>query len=315
MSSSEPAAKAVTPSGLGRWLRRLVAVPLLLVLLVGFYLAIGATLTHRIDTDPDFVDAVPVPAAGLTTIATLAALVERETDRQGWVANDPVFMPGWLLHGMASFQEAIRDEVRRTLSDVAARTGAPDPDLETALGALAMPGDVWAFDFATSWRPQRTSEAHYRDAVQALRELNARLSAGTVALPLAEAGEAILARIEAGLAADAAAGLATVEAHGGVWSNGRIAADRFLANRGYSYTRLLVVHGLGRDVAAVAGAAAFEPAVAALTAASGMAPWIIANGALDGVLRPAHLAVQAALMLRARDALAALRLELPEGGA
>lgn len=291
-------------SRLGRRLRRLFAYPLLLALLIGGYYAGGAFLAHRVDTDPTFAAGVIVPAGGARTVAVLAAVLAREVDRQGWVANDPAVLPGALLDGMAAFQLAIRDEVRGTVEVLAA--GAADPDLETALGALAMPGDVWAFDLGTSWRPQRTSESFYREAVDGLRRFNARASAGTVPLPLAAARDTLLERIETSLDAGARAALAHVETRGGRWRD-REASRLFHRLKGSTYTQLLVVQGLADDLEEVATAPAQADAVAALAAASRLYPRIVVNGRADGVLRPAHLAVQAALLLRARDAIAALR--------
>jgi hypothetical protein len=289
-----------------RWLRRVVSLPPLLALLVGAYYAGGAFVAHRVDTDPTFASGVVVPDGGSRTVAALAALVEREVDRQGWVANDPVFLPGALLDGMAAFQIAIRDEVRRTVDDIAtAARDAPDADLETALGALTMPGDVWAFDLATSWRPQRTSEAFYREGVAALRRLNARASAGGTAIAVDHAADRVLPRMAASLDDLATAALVHVETRGGRWRDGT-ASQLFHHAKGVAYTHLVVLQGLAADLPALASAAGFADAVAALTAASALYPTVIANGRADGVVRPAHLAVQAAMLARASEAVASL---------
>jgi hypothetical protein len=298
----------VSSSGVRRWLKRLVAVPLVVVIAVGAYYGIGALVVHRIDDDPAFGRDVPVPEGGLRTIATMAALVEREIDRNGWVANDPPVLPGSLLVAMPAFQIAIRDSVRRLALDLQAAGIGGDGDLDEAVGALAMPGDVWAFDLASSWRPQRTSEAFYRDGVQALRRLNARLAAAGAGLD-PSAGAAVLERIDQELEAAALAAISHVEREGGAWRDTDV-RPLYFTTKGLLHAHLVLLSALSDDVPGLRAAPAWMSFEGALESASLLHPQPVANGRADGFLRPAHLAAQAAFVLRARDELRRVRAAL-----
>ena len=304
----------MSTSSVRRWLKRLVTIPALLLLAVVAYFGIGAVIVHQIDDDPTFAADVPTPDGGLRTLAAMAALLEREIDRNAWVANDPAFLPGSLLPSMAAYQIAIRDGIERMAQDLqAGRSNADldaDPDLETALGSLAMPGDIWAFDLAVSWRPQRTSEAFYRDAVAALRRFNARVAAGNAAAGLEPLTvRAILARAdeEFNLAAETA--LAHVERRGGHWLD-RESGPLFARAKGDLDAQFVLLRALGEDVAAVGNAAGWGEFLASLERAATLQPAWVMNGRADSLLRPAHLAVQAGLILRAQRDLALVRRAL-----
>ncbi|MFW5834089.1 MAG: hypothetical protein ACOCYE_08325 [Pseudomonadota bacterium] len=298
-----------TSSPKRRW-RRLITVPLGIVLVIVVYLGLGAVLTYELDDDPSFATDVPVPEGGLATLATMAALIERETDRTGWVANDPAFLPGAWLPSMAAYQAAIRDTTRRLAADLADAEGADDPEWQVALDALAVPGDIWAFDFARSWRPQRTSESFYRDAVQALRRLNARISAGTASSGIAPPTvKVILERVDAELNALAEAAIDHVDSRGGHWLDHRT-GPRFAAAKGSLYTHLVTLRGLGRDVSVPGGAEGWDAFLASLEKAAVFQPAVVMNGQADSWVRPPHLAVQAALVLRAKRDLEPVRQAL-----
>ncbi|MFP4126963.1 MAG: DUF2333 domain-containing protein, partial [Alphaproteobacteria bacterium] len=94
-------------AAVGRGLKRLVQIALALVVLVALYYAVGSHLVHRIDADPAFAEDIAVPEGGSTLVATMAALIRREVDQHGWVANDPVIFPSALLDDMAAYQQAL----------------------------------------------------------------------------------------------------------------------------------------------------------------------------------------------------------------
>ncbi|MFQ5958119.1 MAG: DUF2333 family protein, partial [Alphaproteobacteria bacterium] len=162
-----------------RWLSWTV----LAVVLV--YYPAGMAWVHRIDDDTGFAaPADSAPAGASVAVATAAALIDREVNRNRWTANDPFFMPTAALDNMPNFQQGIIAALSRfaiELTDQIGRTRGSsevDADLEKAAGLLKYSGTVWIFDLSTSWAPTASSEAQYRSAMRALAHYNERLAAG-----------------------------------------------------------------------------------------------------------------------------------------
>ncbi len=299
--------------------RRLVTWPLALALLAALYYAVGGHFAQRIDADSNFAAGVDVSAGGARTAAVLAALVEREVDAHGWVANDPWFFPSAILDDMASFQTAVVATITRRLEELGGLVGdgGPSADLETARDALAAPADRWTFDLAGGLAPQRTSEQVYREGVTALRRFDAAVASGAVTLDRSAAAlAAIAATFAAELDAAAAANLRHVGERGGHWLD-RAVDDRFMTTRGLAYAQLVAFDGLMADFAealATAGAAREALGVRrALGAAAALGPWLVMNGPADGQWRASHLAAQASYVLTAGAALRSFRARLVTG--
>ena len=298
----------------GRGIKRLVQVVVAIVVLVALYYAVGGHLVHRIDADPTFAEDLAVPEGGSTLVATTAALIRREVDQHGWVANDPIIFPSALLDDMAAYQVALVDATRGVLERLA--VGEPVPaELAAAREALALPPDRWTFDLAGDYRPQTPTESAFRDAADALTRFNAELAAGTYAL--ARDAAAVGGEIRAfadGIDAAAAANLAHVDARGGHWLD-TTADDRFQATRAVLYTRLVFLRALAADHPDVVAARddALEAALARLRRAAGLGPWYVMNGPADGQWRPSHLAAQAAYAFEAAAAVRALAEEVTAG--
>jgi len=293
-------------AAVGRGLRRLVQVVLAVVVLVGLYYAGGAVLVHEINTDPGYADDISPPDGGSTLVATMAALVRREVDTHGWVANDPAIFPSHLLDDMANFQRALAASTEAMVATLEERlAGDAAPSLAAAAEDLAAPTDLWTFDFARSWRPQKTTEQFYRDAADALTRFNAELAAGDVALSMkAASAAAIVADFAATLQAAAEAGIAYVDRRGGHWLDTGT-DDRFQTTRGLIYARFLFLRALATDHPTLfePAADARDRALARLERAMALGPWYVLNGPADGQWRPSHLAAQAAYTLQAARAL------------
>lgn len=297
----------------GRGLKRVVQLVVVLAVLVGLYYAVGGHLVHAIDADPAFAEDVAGPDGGSTLVATMAALVRREVDQHGWVANDPAVFPSHFLDDMARYQEALLASTRAMAERLAERADAP-AGLTAAAEALAAPGDRWTFDVPRSFSPQKTSESHYRDAADALTRFNAELAAGEVVLALdAAAAAALVTDFADTVEAAAAAGLAQVDARGGHWLD-TTTDDRFQTTRGLLYARLLFLRALAADApeAFDAAADARDAALARLERAAALGPWYVMNGPADGQWRPSHLAAQAAYASEAGAALRALARDLED---
>jgi len=298
-------------AAVGRGLKRTVWGVVVGAVLVALYYAVGGQLVHRIDADPGFAEDVAVPAGGSTLVATTAALIRREVDRHGWVANDPIIFPSGLLDDMAAYQTGLIGSARAVVDALAVDGPAP-AELAAARAALAVPPDRWTFDLTRSFAPQEATESSYRDAVDALDRFNAELAAGTYAL----AGDpAAVAALVAGFAdtvdAAARAGLDHVEARGGRWLD-TTADDRFQTTRAVLYARLLLLRALAADHPDLfeGDDTALRDALERLERAAALGPWYVTNGPADGQWRPSHVATQAAYALDAGAALRALAATL-----
>jgi len=301
-------------AAVGRGLKRLVQIGLALVVLVALYYAVGGHFVHSIDADPAFAEDVAVPEGGSTLVATMAALVRREVDQHGWVANDPAIFPSALLDDMAAYQVALIDSTAAVLDGLAA--GEPVPaDLAAARAALALPPDRWTFDVARGFRPQTATETSYREGADALTRFNAALAAGTATLASEPARvREQVAAFATTVAAAAAANLAHVDTRGGHWLD-TVADDRFQETRAVVYARLLFLRALAADHGALFAERddVLDEALARLERAAGLGPWYVMNGPADGQWRPSHLAAQAAYALDAASAVRALAEDMGSG--
>lgn len=271
----------------------------------------GMLVVHKVDDDPKFALAEgEMPANGSRTIAMIAALVHRETDVNRWVANDPWFLPGAWLDNMPNFQQGLMAALARSTVEMrdqvgrARGTSQDDGDLREAAGLLQFPGNKWIIDLATSPWPQTTSEAQYRRARQALLNYNKRLASGQAVFERrADNLLATLDRIALDLGSSSAVlDQRITEAGGNPFD--RRADDIFYSIKGQSYGYSLVLRELAQDFAAIVRerdvGTLWTNMLASLGHAAAMEPWIVMNGAPDGLLFPSHLAAQGFYVLRAR---------------
>lgn len=292
-----------------RWLFRL---PFAVAALVFLYYLVGMALIHRIDDDPEFAADLEVPEKASHAVAVAAALIGREVDSHRWVANDPFFMPGWMLDNMPNFQQGIIYALSRfavELTDQLARVRGSseiDPDAERAAGLLKYPGDVWILEWSAV-PVQRSSERQYREARDALLAYNARLAQGAAVFDRrADNLRTTLERMASDLGSSSAA-IAEQIARGSGWLPDVHADDLFYAIKGRSYAYFLLLRGLGADFAQVIAERnlqnVWNQMVDTMRQTAVLDPWVVSNGALDGQLLPNHLAAQGFLLLRARTQL------------
>ena len=301
-------------AAVGRGLKRTLWAVVGVAVLVALYYAVGGRLVHRIDADPAFAEDVAVPDGGSTLVATTAALIRREVDRHGWVANDPIIFPSSLLDDMAAYQTGLIGSARAVVDALAIDRPAP-AELAAARAALAVPPDRWIFDVTRGFTPQQATESSYRDAAAALDRFNARLAAGAdVVANEPAAVAALVAAFADAVDAAATAGLDHVEARGGRWLD-TTADDRFQTTRAALYARHLLLGALAADHPDLFASAdtALQDALARLERAAALGPWYVTNGPADGQWRPSHVATQAAYALDAGAALRSLAATLTAG--
>ncbi|HXV23853.1 MAG TPA: DUF2333 family protein [Alphaproteobacteria bacterium] len=293
----------------GLWTGRAI---LALIILVALYYSIGALIIHRIDDDPAF--AAPAePAAGSRAVAIAAALIGREVDDHHWVANDPFFLPGSVLDNMPNYQQGIIGALSRfaiEMTDQIGRTrgsSQADADLDKAAGLLKYPGDIWLFDFSTSWAPTASSEAQYRAARAALISYNDRLARGAAVFE--RRSDNLMATLER-IAADLGSLSAVIDRHIEEEAGSPLdfkADDIFYRGKGRLYGYYLLLRELGVDFEKVILdrdlAQAWTQMLSSFEVAATMQPWVVLNGGPSSQFVPSHLAAQGFYLLRARTQL------------
>jgi hypothetical protein len=284
------------------------------LVLLAIYYPVGMVITHKIDDNAEFSPPSAFsPAGGSRTVAAIAGLIEREVNGNGWVMNDPIFLPGWMLDNMPNFQQGmfsafarvsieLRDQVGRTRG-----SSTIDKDLEEAAGLLPYPGDVWVFNFSTSWLPTASAERQYLSALTALNRYNARVASGEATFETRS--DNLMATLDR-IALDVGASSAAIDNHISEFSSDWMdfgSDDLFYSIKGQSYAYLMILKGLKQDFASVIQAndlnGPYEQMIASFEALSSLDPLIVANSELDGMLFPNHLVAQGFYVLRARTQL------------
>lgn len=274
------------------------------------YYPAGMIWIHAVDDDVKLsVDTKPNESRA---VAAAAALIERETDRNRWTANDPFFLPASALDNMPNFQQGIIYALSRFVIEMSDQIGRVrgssqvDQDLDSAAGRLKFPGTIWYFDFGTSWAPTTPSEQHYREARRDLVKYNERLAKGEATFERrADNLQATLERI----AADLGSASAVIDHHieQGAWFIDFDADDIFYQTKGRLYAYYLLLAGLKQDFGAVIDerelGKAWDQMLTSLQHAAEMDPLIVVNGDPEGQFLPSHLAAQGFYLLRARTQL------------
>ena len=125
----------------GRIGRAVIFASLSLIFLVFLYYFIGMGVIHKIDDAVDFQPSQSNPGES-KTIAMAISLINREVNENGWVANDPFFMPGYLLDNMPNYQQGIIYAISRFAMEMTDQIGRSrgssevDSDLDKASGLL-----------------------------------------------------------------------------------------------------------------------------------------------------------------------------------
>lgn len=319
LPAQAPRAFGETRPTLGVFLRR--RLPFVLVALFAFivlYYALGALLMGRIDDDPAFdIEAGTLAAGERASVALAAALLDREVNVHGWVANDPFFLPTALLDNMANYQLGIVAGLARfttALHRTLGKAGVDDSTLRAAAMRLSRSGTVWLWDWSQPLRFIGRSEAQYREALVLLESYNLALGEGGARFPDDAASLGALLREMMASLSDASERLAsTAESASVLFSP--TADDALYFAKGVAYANAILLKGLGRDYARVveahALAEAWTEAEAALKESASLRPYFVINAAPDAFILPSHLLNQGFRIFRARRALERVVAKLP----
>lgn len=285
-----------------------------LLIVIVLYYPIGMAMVNSVDDDPDF---VPPPAdtvkGGSKAVDVMAALIDREVNKNSWTANDPFFQPGSLLDNMPNFQTGIVSALARFSFEMVDQVGRTrgsseaDPDLQKAAGLLQYPADVWLWNPTVSLAPRASSESQYRQARRALLRYNARLARGEAVFERrADNLMATIDRISSDLGSQSAVLDEEVRDHSHDFIDTN-ADDVFYNTKGKLYGYYLVLKALGEDYEDVIKQRQLEgpwkQMLQTFREAVELSPWVVINGRPDSQFAPSHLAAQGFYLLRARTQL------------
>ena len=301
--------------GPGRIALRGIGIGLLVVIAVLLlYYPIGMIVAHRIDDNPDFTPPVQDQVSGgAKSVEMVAGLIDREVNLNNWVANDPIFLPGYFIDDTPNFQKGIKAALARftfELTDQIGRTrgsSQADPDLQAAAGLLQYPADVWVWNPSVSWAPRATSDSQYREARKRLLAYNKRLAEGNAIFDKrADNLLATLDRFAADLGSASAASYGEVknDAYGIFDFN---ADDIFYDTKGRIYGYYMILKALEQDFSGVIAEknlqGPWDQMMETFREAVLLQPWFIINGDPDSTMVPNHLTSQGFYLMRARTQL------------
>jgi hypothetical protein len=253
------------------------------------------------------------------TVASIAALLDREVNRHVWTPNDPFFAPSALVDNMPNFQRGIAAalghivSVLKEQSSQAAAAAGADRDLQAATELLEYPADVWIWRPSLSIWPAST-EQQYGKAIDALTAYNTRLAAGQA---LFERDEANLNGIVDRIREDFTAAAVTIdrqvrERHGFFFSSA--ASDLFYRIKGQVYAHYIVLKGLADDFQPVISQhglnGVWDTMMESLERGAALSPAVVLNGGPDSQVLPCHLCSEGFYLARAREGLAEIAAEL-----
>lgn len=304
---------AASRSAVVAWLRArwLPVAAIAIVLIFGLYYPVGMLIAHKVDDRLDYeISATELPAGGSRTVALAAALIDREVNRNGWVANDPFFMPGSMLDNMPNYQLGMIHALGRfafQLVDQIGRTrgsSQTDRDLQEAAGLLQYSGTKWIFDFSTSLLPTAKSEDQYRKARASLLAYNQRLSGGQAVFERrADNLQATLDRIALDIGSSSAAIDRRIQDGSSAlfdWEGD----DVFYSVKGQMYAYYLLLRELKQDYPNLVRdrelGGTWDQMMASFAAAASLKPLVVSNAKPDAIILPNHLASMGFYVERAR---------------
>jgi hypothetical protein len=293
------------------WRRLWRPVLIVFVFLLVVYYPLGMLWFHKIDDDVAYpLPDNTVPNGASRAVAMAAALIDREVNVNGWVANDPFFKPSSLLDNMPNFQQGIVAALGRFAFELTDQLGRSrgssqaDPDLQNAAGRLQYSGSVWVWDPRTSLLPSATSEQVYRSGHTSLLSYNRRLAEGQAVFERrADNLMATLDRVANDLGSSSAVLERQIAEHSGEFMDFH-ADDVFYAVKGQVYAYYLVLRELRGDFAGIVRdrdvGTVYDNMLASLRDGAALRPAVVFNARPDSSMMPNHLTAMGFYLLRAR---------------
>jgi len=296
----------------GTGLRLTRRIGLAIVLAIPLYYLIGIFWVHTVDDNPNFAP-TRVEQGGSQAVAVASALVRREVKENGWVANDPFFMPGYFNDNMQNFQMGMMAALGRftvELNDFLARTrgsSESDPDTEDAK-LLNQPGNIWVWDPSKSIWPRETSESLYIKAAEALDRYNTRLANNNAIYDRRADNLAnTLDRIANDIGATSARLYRVATEEPGWFLFDWSSDDTFYDAKGRAYAYYQLLKAFETDFERVLAekqlGEAYKLMLQNFEEVLRIDPIVVVNGSMGSQFTPNHLSDQGFLLLRARTQL------------
>ena len=265
-------------------------------------------------------------------VAVAADLVDFNINRNRWLSSSPVYKAGlfgipWsytpFFDNKAAFQRGVMQAVNITtieLADTLGRvrgTSRRDADLNAARAAVQVDPYRWVFnpfDARLPFGPTTPATADYKRAIKLLRRFNDRLEKCEAVFD-ARADNLLqfLDRVAKDIGSTTARLRDRAEASNAGWFDFR-ADDTFWYTLGQLYGYYGILNAARADFSGVVSARnvgdIWDNMHDHLKTAIGLDPWIVSNGAEDGLLFPSHLTAIGFYALRARANLVEIRAVL-----
>ncbi|MBY0408140.1 MAG: hypothetical protein K2Q01_10645, partial [Rickettsiales bacterium] len=90
-----------------------IALGFIVLFIALVYYPVGMVWVHNIDDSEKFSAEGYMVPGGSRSVAMAIALIDRETQKNRWVASDPIIFPGALLTRMPAFQRGILSSLSR----------------------------------------------------------------------------------------------------------------------------------------------------------------------------------------------------------
>jgi len=265
-------------------------------------------------------------------VAVAADLVDFNINRNRWLSSSPVYKAGlfgipWsytpFFDNKAAFQRGVMQAVNITtieLADTLGRvrgTSRRDADLNAARAAVQVDPYRWVFnpfDARLPFGPTTPATADYKRAIKLLKRFNDRLEKCEAVFD-ARADNLLqfLDRVAKDIGSTTARLRDRAEASDAGWFDFR-ADDTFWYTLGQLYGYYGILNAARADFSGVVSSRnvgdIWDNMHDHLKTAIGLDPWIVSNGAEDGLLFPSHLTAIGFYALRARANLVEIRAVL-----
>lgn len=276
-------------------------------------------------------------------VATMAELIDFSVNKNAWIPSMPQYKLGlfglpWketpFLDNKAAFQHGVLKGLRRTAVELSDRLGrvrgtsAEDPDLAGARGSLQFDDATWWFNPFDNrpFGPTTPTPRYYRSAISQYQSYNARLSAcnatfdarpdnlrqffDRIAADLGSASEVLRARSLAYTWDTSIRDWVPSTGNDRGWFDMR-ADDLHWEAVGQAYAYHGLLQAAREDFVRVVSTRelrdVWDNMEKRFAEAAGNDPWIVSNGADDGLFMPAHLLVMEGTLMRARANLTEMR--------
>lgn len=265
---------------LSRFRIRTSLVVLVLVLVAVGYSVVGVLESRRPDV-PAVREADGQPV-GYATVSMIMDLMQAQLDSfGGWLPNDLPASPGWMVDNAANFQLGVLQTVRhatRVLRDNLTRQRTSDAvhkEADVAYTAFANDPHRWAFPSA---------EGAFRRGIQALDRFRADLGGQAFFYPRGDNLIQLLDPFISELGAVTTVLLKAQTGDGVAWLS---IDDNFYYAQGVAYAMLGLMRTVRHDFERVLtdkNATEITDQIIAALEETQFEPWVITNGAKDGVL-------------------------------